>query len=660
MDDKTKTTTDQSDTCPACGEPLPTDAPNGHCPACLMAKVMHPTLTESGDTLAEKIQALPIEEVQVHFPQLTILEPIGVGGMGIVYKARQNSLDREVALKLLAPRHEGESAFRERFSREAKALASMNHANIVTIHDFGEAGGFYYLIMEYVDGINLRQAMAKGSFTPEEALAIVPPICEALQYAHDKGIVHRDIKPENLLLDSRGKVKVADFGIARILDRVEPLSSSATEDDDFDLDDNNLTRGHTLGTPYYIAPEQSTSPEAVDHRADIYSLGVVFYEMLTGERPNSNLHTPAKIDARLEEVVEKALADSPEIRWQTAEEFKTQIETIATAPTQNTTTSKNRNLLPIIRYTALTIGIIALAYLTYDKFKRTPPLPETAEVSQNEEPATEPSLLSFKRLKLPDPPEFSGPPDPDISLVRPQILRPGLLDQAQGFTPQTQFSEPGPDDPPLKNTHEIVDAFLRAESWEGRLPWIYRAKELEPALEDYYSNRPDFSLSNYKLKLFQLELDPEFGGPFWVYQVLSGEHDKSGGTPLIIRVENGNLKIDWEVFSEFYDRHFVAFIDGKIQPPSPFRVVMERVRIKGGAELDGYACYKLNPPYGGYLEHQQYAYVDLGTTEGQKVTDTVALGDAPLAVIITLDKKELPTGKQSLIITELLHEGWLK
>src|SRR5258706_8938694 len=138
--------------------------------------------------------------------------------MGVVYKARQKLLNRVVALKLLAPERVADVQFAERFTHEAQALATLNHPTIVTIYDFGQAGGSYFLLMEFVDGVNLRQAMKAGRFTPEQALAIVPPVCEALQYAHDRGIVHRDIKPENLLLDKDGRVKIADFGIAKILE----------------------------------------------------------------------------------------------------------------------------------------------------------------------------------------------------------------------------------------------------------------------------------------------------------------------------------------------------------------------------------------------------------------------------------------------------------
>jgi len=271
-----------------------------------------------------------IDAVQAAFPNLEIQELIGIGGMGVVYKARQKSLNRTVALKLLAPHRNAEPGFAERFSREARALAALNHPNIVTVHDFGQADDFFYLLMEYVDGVNLRQATTRRRFTPEQALAIVPPICEALQFAHDRGIVHRDIKPENLLLDIDGRVKVADFGIARILN--QPETEHRADDMLRPIEsDPGLTGDSKLGTPRYMAPEQSEHPGQVDHRADIYSLGVVFYEMLTGEAPGGHLEPPSRrvaVDVRLDEVVLRALADSPELRWQTASDLQTQVEAI--------------------------------------------------------------------------------------------------------------------------------------------------------------------------------------------------------------------------------------------------------------------------------------------------------------------------------------------
>ncbi len=271
---------------------------------------------------------LPPEQIAPHFPQLEIFECLGRGGMGVVYRARQRALNRIVALKLLAPERVGDAKFAERFAREAQALAALNHPNIVTIYDFGQAGGFYYLLMEFVDGANLRRLLRERKFTPEEALTIVPPLCDALQYAHDRGIVHRDIKPENLLLDKAGRVKIADFGIAKMLG----VGCDAAAAGAALLGNATQT---AVGTPGYSAPEQLASPQRVDNRADIYSLGVVFYELLTGELPGKPIEPPSRkvqIDARLDEVVLRALENEPGRRYQHASQVKTAVETIAGAP----------------------------------------------------------------------------------------------------------------------------------------------------------------------------------------------------------------------------------------------------------------------------------------------------------------------------------------
>jgi predicted Ser/Thr protein kinase len=307
-----------SPTCPKCRVALPADAPKGLCPRCLAALNL---ASETGFTGADAPAAQPPltpAELAPHFPQLEILECLGRGGMGVVYKARQTSLNRLVALKLLAPERVGDARFAERFTNEAQALARLNHPNIVTVYDFGQAGGFYFLLMEFVDGLNLRQLLRARKLTPEEALAIVPPLCDALQFAHERGIVHRDIKPENLLLDRQGRVKIADFGIARMLG-AEPSTIGVAET-------------QPAGTPGYMAPEQKSAPDKVDNRADIYSLGVVFYEMLTGELPAERIQPPSRkvqIDVRLDEIVLRALEKAPELRWQTAAELRSQVETVS-------------------------------------------------------------------------------------------------------------------------------------------------------------------------------------------------------------------------------------------------------------------------------------------------------------------------------------------
>ena len=296
--------------------------------------------TQPGGTTPTPSEPLSPAALAPHFPQLEILECLGRGGMGVVYKARQKALNRFVALKILAPERSTDPGFAERFTAEARTLASLNHPNIVTIHDFGESGGFYHLVMEYVDGVNLRQAMTAGRFTPEQALAIVPPVCEALQYAHDHGVVHRDIKPENLLLDQQGRVKVADFGIAKLLGSATAEGPGTTAADTVPVNappagavGPDTLGASAAGTPQYMAPEQRARGP-VDHRADIYSLGVVLYELLTGELPGHSLKNPSRriqIDVRLDEVVLRALAVAPELRFPTATEFRTRVEAL-TAP----------------------------------------------------------------------------------------------------------------------------------------------------------------------------------------------------------------------------------------------------------------------------------------------------------------------------------------
>jgi serine/threonine protein kinase len=270
-----------------------------------------------------------IGELAIRFPQLEILELIGRGGMGAVYKARQKELERIVALKILPPDIGRDAAFADRFAREAKALAKLNHPGIVTIYEVGRADGLYFFLMEFVDGVSLRQLLAAGRLSAREALAIVPQLCDALQYAHDQGVVHRDIKPENIMLDRRGRVKIADFGLAKLAGTgngpADGAASAAAA--------TTLTQGgKIMGTPAYMAPEQLHHPEAVDHRADIYALGVVFYQMLTGELPAKGLEPPSqkvRIDVRLDEVVLRALQRAPERRYQQASEVKTAVDAIA-------------------------------------------------------------------------------------------------------------------------------------------------------------------------------------------------------------------------------------------------------------------------------------------------------------------------------------------
>ena len=301
--------------CEKCGARLPaTGRISGLCPRCLMRVGI-----ESERAGPRSWEPPTLAELSAEFPLLELISLIGRGGMGAVYKARQTGLDRLVALKILPDEVGEDPAFAERFEREARVLAQLDHPSIVRVHDAGRQGSRYYLLMEFVDGLNLRQLIRAGEVKPTDALSIVSQVCEALQYAHDKGVVHRDIKPENILVDAQGRVKIADFGLAKLVG----LGAEA----------GLLTRSdQAMGTLHYMAPEQIRRPLSVDHRADIYSLGVVFYELLTGEVPVGAFPPPSAtvaVDVRLDEVVLRSLAREPEQRYQRAGDVRTDVQSVS-------------------------------------------------------------------------------------------------------------------------------------------------------------------------------------------------------------------------------------------------------------------------------------------------------------------------------------------
>ncbi|MBX3418281.1 MAG: serine/threonine protein kinase [Pirellulaceae bacterium] len=306
--------------CQKCERELPADSPAGVCPQCVFGLARNPKSNEQTPTQdhsrTSPVGFPSIDELNRALTNYRVENLLGMGGMGAVYRAFQPSLERQVALKIMSPRFADDPSFSERFAREAKTMARLNHQNIVNVYDYGQTDQFCYLVMEFVEGVNLRHAMREGSLTAEQALAIVPQVCEALQFAHDEGIIHRDIKPENILLDKRGRVKIADFGLAKLVDE--------------NAANWTLTGSRQiLGTVNYMAPEQIERPTAVDHRADIYSLGVVLYELLTGELPLGKFQLPGeKIEslAALDQVVEKTLEKLPERRYQQASEFRSAVE----------------------------------------------------------------------------------------------------------------------------------------------------------------------------------------------------------------------------------------------------------------------------------------------------------------------------------------------
>lgn len=250
------------------------------------------------------------------FGRYSVQAQVGIGGMGTVYRGTQLSLGRPVAIKVLRVSDGYDFAFEDRFRREARAMAALNHPNIVAIYDYGHLGTeFLFFVMEFVDGTDLGEIMHQRRMTPELALQLLPQICAGLEYAHLKGIVHRDIKPANIMLTRQGEVKITDFGLAKDVMR---SASMATE------------THMVMGTPEYAAPEQFNAHREVDHRADIYALGVLMYQMLTGALPRGSWQPPSVLrpglDARLDGIIVRALMTDRQYRFQSVGDMRRAIE----------------------------------------------------------------------------------------------------------------------------------------------------------------------------------------------------------------------------------------------------------------------------------------------------------------------------------------------
>ncbi len=274
------------------------------------------------------------EHLHAMLPQYDEWTMLGCGGMGAVYQARQTSLDRLVAIKVLPPQAaEDEAEFVERFTNEARTMAKMNHTGIVSVYDFGAtADGLLYFVMEHIDGTDVaKMIQAQGRLTPDHALAVTAHVCDALAYAHEHGVIHRDIKPANVLINMEGAVKVADFGLARMHD---PAQTSG------------LTQGGmTMGTPDYVAPEALITNMMVDGRADLYAVGVMLYNMLTGEIPRGFFKLPSEktgCDTRFDAIVRKAMEQDVAKRYQSAREIRRDLDQILTVPVAKARTQAQR------------------------------------------------------------------------------------------------------------------------------------------------------------------------------------------------------------------------------------------------------------------------------------------------------------------------------
>ena len=254
-------------------------------PEALLARLTIAGALTAGQAQRAKVELSTLLGQQI--PGYHLMEKLGQGAMGVVYKARQASMDRLVAVKLLHPKLAADPEFLQRLTREAHTAAKLSHNNIVQAIDVGSAGPLHYFVMELVEGKTIRQEMDAGKkYTEREALEIVIQIAQALQHAARRGLVHRDVKPANIVLTADGVAKLADLGMAR---------------DATDLAQAKREKGLAIGTPYYIAPEQVRGRQDVDVRADMYSLGATLYHMTTGQPPFPGKDVEKLLDAHLTE-----------------------------------------------------------------------------------------------------------------------------------------------------------------------------------------------------------------------------------------------------------------------------------------------------------------------------------------------------------------------
>jgi len=446
------------------------------------------------------------------FPGYSIECLIATGGMGAVYKAVQVSLDRPVAIKILPREFGQDQEFRTSFATEAKTMARLNHPNLIGVYDFGEVDGMLFIIMEFVPGKTLFHSAHGMAVAQDEAARIVVGVCEALAHAHEHGILHRDIKPGNILLDQMARPKIGDFGLAR------PIGAAIKD-------------GETIfGTPHYTAPEVLKYPNSVDARADIFSVGVLFHELLTGKLPATDPRPPSAIsgcDPRFDAIIRRATHPSPELRYPSAAEMAKEIKTVAA--TFAATAARARAPMPAVSpiggrpqpYRG-TVGIpakssnagvvfgtlaiaaaLVVAILVVTKGSKPLPSPgpttptDVAKVptpeppKPNPKPEQEPETGKVKPAPEPEPapkPE----PEPEVVKVEPEKVKPppmptfdvpAFLEKARAITRQRAtpfFAEQA------KELEKNMDAFERRVNREVRDLDKFRKVFVEPRVEESF------------------------------------------------------------------------------------------------------------------------------------------------------------------------------
>ena len=317
------------------------------------------------------------EELEPCFPGFIDFEYIDRGGMGAVYAATQVSLDRRVAFKILPPDLGQDRLFVDSFHHEARLLARLQHPHIVAIYDFGRnALGHLFIVMEYVEGMSLLDVLKRETLSIPRVLGIVSEVCEALQFAHDHQVIHRDIKPTNILIDNRGRVRVADFGLAKLASKEAPTTTAGTRST------------FVMGTPVYAAPEQLRKSANTDHRSDIFSVGITFYEMLTGHLPTGVFEPPSRkmgSPSALDKIITKALRERPEDRYQSADELRAAVRKVAERIAQPLVqhTIAKRPIISMMTTVIVTSGLIYLFGEIHTILIQNKPITSSASAQSN-------------------------------------------------------------------------------------------------------------------------------------------------------------------------------------------------------------------------------------------------------------------------------------
>lgn len=512
------------------------------------------------------------------FPGYSIECLIATGGMGAVYKAVQISLDRPVAIKILPREFGQDQEFRTSFETEAKTMARLNHPNLIGVYDFGEVDGMLFIIMEFVPGKTLFHSAHGMAVAQDEAARIVVGVCEALAHAHEHGILHRDIKPGNILLDQAARPKIGDFGLAR------PIGAAIKD-------------GETIfGTPHYTAPEVLKYPNLVDARADVFSVGVLFHELLTGKLPVADPRPPSAIsgcDPRFDAIIRRATHPSPELRYPTAAEMAKEIKTVAAAfattaartrapiaapplggrpqPYRGTVGIPAKSSSAGVVFGTLAIAAaLVIAILVVTKESKTKPLPSPATPTDvakvpppdppKPKPAPEPKPEVVKVKPSPEPevkpePETKPEPEPEVVKVEPDKVKPppmptfdvpAFLEKARAITRQRAtpiFAEQA------KELEKNMDAFERRVKREVRDLDRFRKVFVEPKVEESFEQwRKD---GNRMPKSLNLAGGRDGKGP-WNFPGGGGRDD-----------DKGFFKALDEIHAEFYAKQ--VEIDEKVE-----------------------------------------------------------------------------------------------